>query len=142
MDVPRPLLSANEIIRQVRVAGFKVQRQAALKVIAQVKAQVAARAYIAGLRPNQLPLSGKLSVGPYAQQSRYKYIVMVKGKDASTGLAGTQHVTIWSNSLRSTSDAELQAVLTVGVGNQYQITELSGVTTIDILRGPNFNWPS
>lgn len=142
--IPKPEapLSANEIIRQVRAAGFKVRRQAALKVIGQLKQQVTFRAYVQQLGPNALPVNRYLSMSTYARPTRYQYFVQLDGVDANTGETRTQFVTVVSDRRMSKSEAEFNAVFMAEQSQNYDYTEITGSTTVHITRSPSFNWAS
>lgn len=130
-------ISANEIIRRVRAAGGKVQRQAALKVISQLRAKIRARSYIQGLNPNRNPIASRLEYGTVKQTARYKYLVLVEGRDKATGRPVTQWITYNTNRLASKTDAEFFAAAAVNIGGSGQGLEALNATTIDILRAPN-----
>jgi hypothetical protein len=125
-------LSANEIIRRVRLEGFEVRRQAALKVIKQVKSQVQTRSYIAGLRPSQRPLMTRLPFASTKQTAKYNYHITVVGTDANTGDATTQNIIVASDRLISKREAETQAILAVIGDEKYQMVDIRGAETQNI----------
>ena len=135
----RSILSANEIIRQVRGAGFSVRRGAALSVIKQLRAQINVQSYIAGLGPNQLPLAGQLHYSATRQLSKYQYHVLVTAHDRFTGEPTTQWITVSSNRLIPKAQAEFYAAAAINIGENYDVTDAVDATVHNITKAPNIS---
>lgn len=136
--IPNPVapLSANNIIRAVRSMGFPVQRQAALKVIRQVKAITANRDYVNKLGPNTLPTAKNLAYSPYRITSKYQYIVSVTGTNPITGELSQQWITVSADKRLTKIEAEYLATAALLTGENYGISEVEDAHVDNILRSP------
>lgn len=131
---PQPVLSANEIIRQVRSMGFKVRRQAALRTIKLIRTQQAAMESIAKLTPGQRPLMRNVPLAHTRQRLKYAVKVQVTGHNRLTGENQVQIITINSPRLISPSQAYAAAADAITTGEEYQMVELQGFSIIGYTR--------
>ena len=105
-------LGSNEIIRRSQSLGFKMQRQAALRVIKQIKNITQARGYIARVG-NDRPLDpGRIPFSLTPIRRNYSYKVRITGEHTMSGERMTRYVTVTSDELLTKAGA-------VGIAESY-----------------------
>lgn len=125
-----PRLSANEIIRQVRTAGFHLNRKNALAVIAGFRRQIAGHEYTQGVSAGYLPRASLLPLATTRQSSKYYITVSVTGSLQVTGQPFTQFVTVGSNRLLTKGQATSIAESMVMGNPSYQF---GGITESQVM---------
>jgi len=129
-----PRLSANEIMRQLRVMGLPVRRQSALQAIKALRSQVDAYSNILNLTPGRIPLQSMIPYAGSRQRLKYQYTVQITGTDAMTGELRTQFIRINNPSLITKNQAMALAADTVLGNEQYQMSEITDAAVTLVTR--------
>jgi len=130
--------SANEILRQVKDAGFSVQRQAGLDVIGALRENLNAARYLRLISPLTIPDPSKFGVAVTNTLSNFSYIVKATGINSETGERTIQNLTVRSNTPISQSDAMSVADSYLGDSVNYGNIEGYTLEVTNALRNPNY----
>jgi hypothetical protein len=131
-------LSANEILRQVKDAGFSVQRQAGLDVIGALRENVNAARYLRLISPLTIPDPAKFGVAITNTLSNFSYIIKATGINSQTGERIIQNLTVRSNTPISQSDAMSVADSYLGDSANYQNIAEYSLDVTNVLRNANY----
>lgn len=133
-----PILSANEIIRQVRAMGLPLRRQSALQAIAAMRQQVSAHEYVVSLTGGRMPIASRLPFTATRQRLSYQYTVKVVGTDMETGLQSVGFVRINNTRLMTKNQAVAEAMATIDFGTSAGLTDVNTGDVIMITKqNPN-----
>ena len=98
-------IGANEVLRQVTAAGFKIQRSLGLQAVRMAKGIELSRDYLSSLKLNVQPNPARFPTALTEIRRNYSYSVRITGFDTYTGQTGSRYVTVSTNSVLTKQQA-------------------------------------
>lgn len=133
-------LSANKIVAALRDAGAGMRRQTVLQMVGEVRAAIANRPMVAGMRTDTLPTGDQYAKWTTARQG-YSTQMQILTRDRGTGLIGST-VTSYTTDQAHTIDEAIANKLAdwedlTEAGDQYEDQQLLGIVPWNIFEmGP------
>lgn len=132
-----PRLSANEIIRQVRAAGFGVNRQRALDAIRLLRGNTEFTDSFNSASGRYRPRMADVPLSAHAQRSKYYIKVTVSQVNDETGDTSLRHLTLRSDRLLTPDDITASIAGVMGSGEAYtDVSYEDHVVTSYTIRNP------